>query len=81
MPPASPRASPGARLWDNAMARARADLDWARVLDLPMDTAIPGRYRESSLPEHANSFAMCGKMGAVRNMNRVLAGKTSQLSD
>ena len=72
---------PGARIWDDRMARARAALDWEQMLDLAMDTEKPRRYRESSLPAHEDSCTMCGKMCAVRNMNRVLAGKDVQLSD
>jgi phosphomethylpyrimidine synthase len=72
---------PGARRWDDEMARARAALDWKKMLDLSMDPEKPRRYRESSIPEHADSCTMCGKMCAVRNMNRVLAGKDIQLAD
>ncbi len=72
---------PGARRWDDAMAQARADLDWPRMIDLAMDPEKARRYRESSRPEHEDSCTMCGKMCAVRNMNRVLAGKDIQLND
>ena len=72
---------PGARHWDDAMGRARADLDWKRMLGLAMDPEKATRYRESSQPEHEDSCTMCGKMCAVRNMNRVLAGKDIQLNN
>ena len=72
---------PGARDWDDAMGRARADLDWNKMLGLAMDPEKARRYRESSPPEHEDSCTMCGKMCAVRNMNRVLAGKDIQLND
>ena len=72
---------PGASRWDEAMGRARADLDWKRMLGLAMDPEKATRYRESSQPEHGDSFTMCGKMCAVRNMNRVLEGKDIQLND
>ncbi len=72
---------PGARRWDDDMARARAALDWEKMLDLAMDGEKPRRYRESSPPEHEDSCTMCGKMCAVRNMNRVLEGKDIQLND
>jgi phosphomethylpyrimidine synthase len=72
---------PGARDWDDAMGRARADLDWKKMLGLAMDPEKARRYRESSPPEHEDSCTMCGKMCAVRNMNRVLAGKDIQLND
>ena len=70
---------PGARRWDDAMARARANLDWKRMLDLAMDPDKAARYRESSPPAHEDSCTMCGKMCAVRNMNRVMEGKDIQL--
>ncbi len=72
---------PGARKWDDDMSRARADLDWEKMLDLAMDPEKPRRYRQSSPPEHEDSCTMCGKMCAVRNMNRVLTGKDIQLAD
>jgi len=72
---------PGARHWDDAMAQARADLDWEKMLKLAIDPEKATRYRESSPPEHDDSCTMCGKMCAVRNMNRVLGGKDIQLND
>ena len=72
---------PGARGWDDAMGQARADLDWKKMLGLAMDPEKARRYRESSPPEHEDSCTMCGKMCAVRNMNRALAGKDIQLND
>ena len=72
---------PGARKWDDDMARARASLDWERMLGLAMDPEKPRRYRENSVPEHEDSCTMCGKMCAVRNMNRALEGKDIQLND
>ena len=71
----------GARDWDNAMSRARADLDWDTMLNLAMDPVKAREYRESSKPEHDDSCTMCGKMCAVRNMKRIREGKDIQLSD
>jgi phosphomethylpyrimidine synthase len=75
------RGIPGARKWDDAMSRARADLDWETMFNLALDDRRARQYRESSLPEHKDSCSMCGKMCALRNMNRVLAGKDIQLDD
>jgi phosphomethylpyrimidine synthase len=72
---------PDARQWDDDMARARAALDWEKMLGLAMDPEKPGRYRKNSIPEHDDSCTMCGKMCAVRNMNRALAGRDIQLND
>ncbi len=72
---------PGAREWDNAMSKARAELDWNKMIELSIDPDKARRYRDSSKPEHDDSCTMCGKMCAVRNMNRVHAGKDIQLND
>lgn len=72
---------PGARNWDNAMSGARAALDWKKMIALSIDPEKAQRYRDSSKPEHEDSCTMCGKMCAVRNMNRVHEGKDIQLND
>jgi phosphomethylpyrimidine synthase len=72
---------PDAQHWDDAMAQARADLDWETMFGLAMDPEKARRYREDAMPEHEDSCTMCGKMCAVRNMNRVLNGKDIQLND
>jgi len=66
----------GAREWDYKMSEARRDLDWERMFRLAIDDEKPRRYRESSKPEYEDSCTMCGKMCAVRNMNRVLKGES-----
>lgn len=38
----------GARDWDNAMAKARRDLDWERMFELSIDEEKARRYREES---------------------------------
>lgn len=72
---------PGAMAWDNAMSKARSELDWDKMIELSIDPEKARRYRESSKPEHEDSCTMCGKMCAVRNMNRVHEGKDIQLND
>ena len=72
---------PGARQWDNAMSKARADLDWEGMFAHAMDPVKARAYRESSKPEFEDSCTMCGKMCAVRNMKRVREGKDIQLND
>jgi phosphomethylpyrimidine synthase len=62
---------PGARQWDDEMSEARRNLDWQRMFDLAMDPAKARRYRAESQPEE-DTCTMCGKMCAVRNMNKVL---------
>jgi phosphomethylpyrimidine synthase len=66
---------PGAKDWDLKMSQARAKLDWEAMFQLALDPVKPRRYREESQPEQMDSCTMCGKMCAVRNVNRILAGK------
>ena len=65
----------GARDWDRQMSEARVNLDWNRMIELAIDSEKARSYRESSLPEHEDSCTMCGKMCAVRNMNKILDGE------
>lgn len=64
----------GARQWDEEMSKARRKLDWQRMFELALDPEKARLYREESLPESEDTCTMCGKMCAVRNMNRVLDG-------
>ncbi len=66
---------PGTREWDNKMSKARADINWKAMFDLALEPEKPRRYREESKPEHEDTCTMCGKMCAVRSMNKVLAGE------
>ncbi|HEY5576518.1 MAG TPA: phosphomethylpyrimidine synthase ThiC, partial [Clostridiaceae bacterium] len=65
----------GARDWDNEMSKARAELDWNSMFDLALEQEKPRRYRKESMPEHEDTCTMCGKMCAVRNMNKVMKGE------
>lgn len=62
----------GAADWDNAMSKARADLDWERMFELSIDEEKARRYRAESSPEHSDSCTMCGKMCSMRTMKKVL---------
>lgn len=66
---------PGARDWDKKMSRARRDLDWDTMFSLAIDPEKAKRYRAESIPEDEHTCTMCGKMCAVRNMNKVMDGK------
>lgn len=70
---------PGARDWDDEMSVARQKLDWEAMFDLAIDPEKARRFRRESKPEHDDSCTMCGKMCSMRNMNRMLAGKTIAL--
>ena len=66
---------PGATDWDNAMSQARRDLDWEKMFDLAIDSEKARRYRAESKPENEDTCTMCGKMCAVRNINKILKGE------
>jgi phosphomethylpyrimidine synthase len=66
---------PGAAQWDLQMSQARTALDWEQMFKLALEPEKPRRYRQGSQPHDPESCTMCGKMCAVRNMNRVLAGE------
>ncbi|KOF56613.1 MULTISPECIES: phosphomethylpyrimidine synthase ThiC [Clostridium] len=65
----------GAREWDDKMAEARQKLDWNATFELSIDPEKAIRYRKESTPEDPDTCTMCGKMCAVRNMNKVMSGK------
>ena len=66
---------PGARAHDNAMSLARHNLDWDEMLRLAIDPEKAKAYRASSTPEDEKTCTMCGKMCAVRTLNKVLNGE------
>jgi len=73
------RGHPGAIAWDNAMARAKADLDWKRVISLCVDPAKAQRYRDSLPPSGDSSLcSMCGEFCAVRRSGRVATGRAGR---
>ena len=69
----------GARDLDNRMSDARRKLDWDGMFALAIDPDKPRRYREESSPEHEDSCTMCGKMCAVRSVNRNMRGEEADV--
>ena len=65
----------GAKDWDYKMSLARKNLDWKSMFDLAIDPEKARRYREESTPANSDTCTMCGKMCAVRNMNKILNGE------
>ena len=63
---------PGARERDNAMADARHAFDWERMFELAIDGQRAREYYESAPPTEEQTCTMCGKMCAVRTVNKVL---------
>jgi phosphomethylpyrimidine synthase len=66
------KAVPGAMDWDNAMSRARKELDWSKMIDLAMDPEKATAYRKSSRPIDQDVCTMCGDLCAVKRSRRVL---------
>ena len=63
-----------ARQLDFQMSEARRNLDWDKMFELAIDGEKAKTYYESVPPESRHSCSMCGKMCAVRTMNRILDG-------
>lgn len=63
---------PGATDWDNAMSKARRDLDWKAQIDLSIDPEKAKAYRESAAPLDEEVCSMCGEFCAIKRSNRVL---------
>ncbi len=61
-----------AEKWDEAMSRARRDVDFAKMIPLAIDPDKARRYRESSLPEEENTCTMCGSMCPMKTLDEVL---------
>lgn len=64
-----------ARDIDNQMSEARRALNWDAMFELAIDGEKAKEYYESVPPEDKHSCSMCGKMCAVRTVNRVLNGQ------
>lgn len=65
----------GARKRDNEMSRARQTLEWDQMFRLALDPEKAMAYRKNSNPEDEKTCTMCGKMCAVRTLNKVLEGE------
>jgi len=72
---------PGAVQWDNKMSQARQALDWECMFNLSLAPEKARRYREESKPGKEDSCTMCGDMCPMRNMNKILAGKTVTVNE
>lgn len=63
---------PGAIDWDNAMSKARKELDWTTMFDLAMDPEKAKAYRASSQPIDKEVCTMCGDLCAVKRSRNIL---------
>ena len=63
---------PAAREWDDAMSRARADVDFPKMIDLAIDPEKARKYRQGSSPTQEGTCTMCGDMCPMRSMKNIL---------
>jgi len=63
---------PGAIDWDNAMSKARKELDWTKMFELAMDPEKAKAYRASSQPIDQEVCTMCGDLCAVKRSRNIL---------
>ena len=66
---------PRSRERDNEMSYARQQLDWDKMFDVALDPEKAKTYRKNSNPEDEKTCTMCGKMCAVRTLNKILEGE------
>lgn len=72
---------PGAKDWDYQMSEARRNLDWEKQFELAIDPQKARRYRSESTPKREDTCTMCGKMCAVRNINKILRGENVDIME
>jgi phosphomethylpyrimidine synthase len=70
---------PRARERDNRMSEARRALDWETMFSLALDPIKAREYRKSSTPSEDDSCTMCGKMCAIRSINRLMNGEEADV--
>lgn len=70
---------PHARDVDNRMGQARRKLDWNEMWQYALDPETARTRYESSPASTEGTCTMCGKMCAVRTVNKVLEGTTIDL--
>jgi phosphomethylpyrimidine synthase len=62
----------GAQEWDDAISRAKIDLDWERMLSLCIDPEKARGYRASLLPQGDDgACSMCGEFCAIKRSHNI----------
>ena len=69
----------GARTRDNAMSDARRRLDWDEMFKCALDPEHARAIYESAPPSVEGTCTMCGKMCAVRTVNKIMDEATIDL--
>ena len=70
---------PGAREADDRMGDARRRLAWGEMWDYALDPDTARARHEASPASTEGTCTMCGKMCAVRTVNKVFEGTTIDL--
>ncbi|AKJ53756.1 thiamine biosynthesis protein ThiC [Campylobacter lari] len=70
---------PKERKIDDAMSKARQDIDWEKMFKLAIDGEKAKKMFNERKPEELNSCSMCGKMCAMNTMNKILKGEDVSL--
>ncbi|MCV3373377.1 phosphomethylpyrimidine synthase ThiC [Campylobacter lari] len=70
---------PKERKIDDAMSKARQDIDWEKMFKLAIDGEKAKKIFNERKPEELNSCSMCGKMCAMNTMNKILKGEDVSL--
>jgi phosphomethylpyrimidine synthase len=66
------RGHPSAREWDDAISRAKVNLDWEKVLSLCVDPEKARAYRASLPPQGDETLcSMCGEFCAIRRSKTI----------
>ncbi len=69
------RGIPGAIDWDNAMSKARYDLDWKKQIELAIDSERAKKIRDASQPTDEDVCTMCGEYCALKAIREALPKK------
>ncbi|MCR6570265.1 phosphomethylpyrimidine synthase ThiC [Campylobacter insulaenigrae] len=70
---------PKERARDDAMSKARQDIDWEKMFKFAIDGEKAKKMFNERRPEELNSCSMCGKMCAMNTMNQILKGEEVKL--
>ncbi len=69
---------PGAREWDDKMARARKNLEWREQIMLSIDPERADELRGSSLPKDEKVCTMCADLCAIKRSQKALHGEAKE---
>ena len=70
---------PNARDVDNKMSEARRRVDYEEMFKYAIDPDKARQYYESTPPSERHTCSMCGKMCAMRTVNKILDGEDISL--